>query len=167
MLPVPPRLTRLQRLPIPELRRFSTQAYNHLQARFLSVVGAWGVVSVEPAQLIALYPPEVAPEDALRPPLGYPTWRFYIDGRWLYIANAEEYLRLAPGHSGRPDGPWPQDVTITGSWTVGQGPYAPVPGWTPARSAPYPTGPAAAMIYATRPLVYAGWGRSRGEIFRL
>src|SRR5262249_12591910 len=115
----------------------------------------------------ALYPPEVAPEDALRPPLGYPTWRFYIDGRWLYIANEVDYLRLAPGHSGRPDGPWPQDVPITVSWIVGQGPYAPVPGWTPARSALYPVGPAAAMVYATRPLVYAGWGRSCGEIFRL
>lgn len=40
-------------------------------------------------------------------PTSFPTWRFYPDGRRIVVHTPAEYAALEPGHSDRPDGPWP------------------------------------------------------------
>jgi hypothetical protein len=167
--PLPRHLASLSRLPIDDLRGYATHAYNHPPyTQPISAVLATGMFVAPGAVLIGLYPPEVPPEKALAEPPDFPTWRYDIDGRWLYIATRAEYDQLDAGHSGRPDGPWPEDVVTQVPWTIGQGLYAPVAGWRPYGSAPEPQGhPDRRVYYPMTPDIYSGRAYAVGEVFFL
>jgi hypothetical protein len=167
--PLPRHLTHLSRLPIDDLRQYATFAYGRPPyTQTISAVLATGGFFAPGAVLIALYPPDVPPEKALAEPPDFPTWRYYIDGRWLFVATKAEYDRLDHGHSGRPDGPWPEGVVTQVRWDPCQGIYAPVEGWRPYGSAPEPQGhPDRRVFYPHKPDIYYGRVYARGEVFFL
>jgi hypothetical protein len=107
----------------------------------------------------------------------FPGVRYHRDGRTMTVNSQEELDALEPGWADSPVGPWDDGFEGDPPWEPGKGPYAPYNDWQqyapvlvdgrPVFGLGGPPWSLPGLVYATGPLIYDGWARSRGELFTL
>jgi hypothetical protein len=87
----------------------------------------------------------------------YPSSRYYRSGRYVVVHTEDEERALPSGWALSSYGPWADGLEGRVTWTLDQGPFK-VPPLVERH-------PDALAVWSTRPVVFEGWARAKGEAF--